>query len=386
MKKWEDIFKDKLGGMEITLPEGSLAEFRTRLDGAESASPVKRFPFGWVMAAAIAAGLAAVLFLCQPTVPENGIQVIRQPESPVAVVPDSIDVSETAPAQSLIAQASMPKPIVHHIAISKEPIIEENPVKTEETVPDKPVEDSAGTEGLDTSTPKTQEGKTIDNPVIATASPFIPSISGTKNVRLKVGSAVGIVGGGSMLAAVVPPIIFGGTYGDPVVIDPTSTEDIPTGSDTHYFPIKVGLSAGIPVADRLRITTGLEYSLYCSNINYSLSGDKQQFAHYLGVPVRLDWIMASNKWLNIYIGGGVEGDYCLGVRLDGDKIKGDGLAFSLLGAGGIQFNASKHIGLYVEPGLSWTIPSKTQTLETYRSSRPVMFFVATGLRINLGMK
>ena len=184
MKKWEDIFKDKLGGMEITLPEGSLAEFRTRLDGAESASPVKRFPFGWVMAAAIAAGLAAVLFLCQPTVPENGIQVIRQPESPVAVVPDSIDVSETAPAQSLIAQASMPKPIVHHIAISKEPIIEENPVKTEETVPDKPVEDSAGTEGLDTSTPKTQEGKTIDNPVIATASPFIPSISGTKNVRL----------------------------------------------------------------------------------------------------------------------------------------------------------------------------------------------------------
>lgn len=381
MKKWEDIFKDKLGGMEITLPEGSLAEFRTRLDGAESASPVKRFPFGWVMAAAIAAGLAAVLFLCQPTVPENGIQVIRQPESPVAVVPDSTDVSETAPAQTLIAQASMPKPIVHPVASSKESIIEENPVKTEETVPDEPVEDSAGTERLDTSTSETQDGKTIDNPVEATISPFIPSNSGTRDVRLKVGPAAGIVGGGSLLAAVVPPIILGGTYGDPVVINPTSTEDIPTGSDTHYFPIKVGMSAGIPIADRLRITTGLDYNLYCSSIKYSLSGNKQQFAHYLGIPVRLDWIMASNKWLDVYIGGGVEGDYCLAAKLDGTKIKGDGLAFSLLGAGGIQFNVSKHIGLYVEPELSWTIPSKTQTLATYRNSRPVMFSIAAGFRI-----
>lgn len=386
MRKWEDIFKDKLGGMEITLPEGSLAEFRTRLDEAESASPVKRFPFGWVMAAAVAAGLAAILFLRQPTVPDNGIQVIRQPESPVAVVSDSTEVSETAPVQTLIAQASMPKQIIPPAARSQEPIIEENPVETEEIVPDKPAEGPVGTGTQDTSTTETQDGKTIDNPVEAATSPFIPSNSGTKNVRLKAGPAAGIVGGGSLLAAVVPPIIFGGTYDDPVVIDPTSTEDIPTGADTHYFPIKVGLSAGIPIADRLRITTGVEYSLYCSNIKYSLSGNKQQFAHYLGVPVRLDWIMASNKWLDVYIGGGVEGDYCLGAKLDGAKIKGDGLAFSLLGAGGVQFNVSKHIGLYVEPELSWTIPSKTRTLETYRSSRPLMFSVATGLRIDLGKK
>lgn len=370
MKKWEDIFKDKLGGMEIVLPEGSLAEFRTRLDGAESASPVKRFPFGWVMAAAVAAGLAAIFFLRQPTVPENGIQVIRQPESPVAVVSDSSEISETASVQTLIAQASMTKSIVLPVALSQEPIIEENPV-----------EDPVGTGTLDTSSPEMQDGKTIDNPVKATTSPLVPSNSGTKNVRLKVGPAAGIVGGGSLLAAVVPPIILGGTYGDPVVINPTSTEDIPTGSDTHYFPIKVGMSAGIPIADRLRITTGLDYNLYCSSIKYSLSGNKQQFAHYLGIPVRLDWIMASNKWLDVYIGGGVEGDYCLAAKLDGTKIKGDGLAFSLLGAGGIQFNVSKHIGLYVEPELSWTIPSKTQTLATYRNSRPVMFSIAAGFRI-----
>lgn len=370
MKKWEDIFKDKLGGMEIVLPEGSLAEFRTRLDGAESASPVKQFPFGWVMAAAVAAGLAAIFFLRQPTVPENGIQVIRQPESPVAVVSDSSEVSETASVQTLIAQASMTKSIVLPVALSQEPIIEENPV-----------EDPVGTGTLDTSSPEMQDGKTIDNPVKATTSPLVPSNSGTKNVRLMVGPAAGIVGGGSLLAAVVPPIILGGTYGDPVVINPTNTEDIPTGSDTHYFPIKVGMSAGIPIADRLRITTGLDYNLYCSSIKYSLSGNKQQFAHYLGIPLRLDWIMASNKWLDVYIGGGVEGDYCLAAKLDGTKIKGDGLAFSLLGAGGIQFNVSKHIGLYVEPELSWTIPSKTQTLATYRNSRPVMFSIAAGFRI-----
>lgn len=386
MKKWEDIFKDKLTGMEITPPEGSFAEFRTRLDGAESASPVKRFPYGWVMAAAVAAGLAALLFLRQQTVPENGIQVIRQPGSHVAVAPDSTDVSETVPAQTLTAQVSMPKPIVHPSAGSRKPILEENTVETEEIIPDKPAEEAVNKNTRDTVAPEAQEGRIIDNPAEPTILPINSNDSGKKCARLKGGPAAGIVGCGSLLAAAVPSIVFGGTYDDPVVINPANTESTSTGSDTHYFPIKVGFSAGIPIADRLRITTGLEYSLYCSNIKYLLSGNKQQFAHYLGVPVRLDWIMASSKWLDIYIGGGVEGDCCLGAKLDGAKIKGDGLAFSLLGAGGVQFNVSKHLGFYVEPELSWTIPSKTRTLETYRSSRPVMFSVATGLRINLGKK
>ena len=55
-----------------------------------------------------------------------------------------------------------------------------------------------------------------------------------------------------------------------------------------------------------------------------------------------------------------------------------------MGAGGIQFNITKRIGIYVEPELSWTVPSENHVLETWRSEYPFMFSVATGLRINFG--
>jgi len=52
----------------------------------------------------------------------------------------------------------------------------------------------------------------------------------------------------------------------------------------------------------------------------------------------------------------------------------------------LKTNITKNIGLYVEPELSWTIPSESRVLETWRSEYPFMFSVATGLRINLGRK
>ena len=165
-------------------------------------------------------------------------------------------------------------------------------------------------------------------------------------------------------------------------MEPEPQKDEPTGSHTHCFPFKGGLSVGIPVAERLKVTTGLEYTLYQSSFTYTLSGEKKQFAHYLGIPVRLDWTLANNRWLDVYLGGGIEGDYCIGATLAGESIKRDGFSFSLLGAGGIQLNITKNIGLYVEPELSWTIPSESRVLETWRSEYPFMFSVATGLRIN----
>ena len=140
---------------------------------------------------------------------------------------------------------------------------------------------------------------------------------------------------------------------------------------------------GIPVSDRLRITTGLEYSLYQTRVSFTKSGEKKQAAHYLGVPLRLDGSLASNRWLDVYVGGGVSGDWCVGATHAGIDIPRDGFSFSLLGAGGVQFKVTRHLGLYVEPEISWTFPSEKRVLETYRSAHPFLFSVATGLRINL---
>ena len=86
METWEEIIINKLRGGEKALPEGSLAEFHSRLDKASDAPARKRGPFVWVMAAVVAAGLAAILFLYHPAVLEDGIITVEQPTDPVAVV------------------------------------------------------------------------------------------------------------------------------------------------------------------------------------------------------------------------------------------------------------------------------------------------------------
>ena len=148
--------------------------------------------------------------------------------------------------------------------------------------------------------------------------------------------------------------------------------------------MKTGLSALIPLTEKLSVTTGLTYSLYRSKFTYSLSGEKTQLAHYLGVPIRLDWTLAANQWLDVYLGAGVAEDLCVGASLGGSAFAKDGPSFTLLGAGGLQWNILPRLGLYVEPELSWTVPSDRQVLKTYRQEHPLVFTVATGLRINLG--
>lgn len=86
METWEEIIINKLRGGEKALPEGSLAEFHSKLDKSSDAPARKRGPFVWVMAAVVAAGLAAILFLYHPAVPEDGIITVEQPTDPVAVV------------------------------------------------------------------------------------------------------------------------------------------------------------------------------------------------------------------------------------------------------------------------------------------------------------
>ncbi len=388
MRNWEDIVKEKLEEPDGTLPESVFAEFQARRSGAAPAPAAKRSPLVWVVATAVAAGLAAILLLRKPSVPEDSIRIVPQPVPTVAVTSDStvIEAEEPLPVRPLIAQAAAPKTVVPKVVV---PEPEEPEVAEPEIV--EPTEEPTVVEPV-AAEPAASE------PAVATTSPFVPQDTPARSVDMHIAPAAGIVAGGGLLAALLAPIAGKGdlmpeqassyseqSYGDPHESNPTSFLN-EVDHFTHAFPFKGGLSVGIPVSERLRITTGLEYSLYQTRVSYTMveiSGEKRQTAHYLGVPLRLDWTLASNRWLDVYVGGGVSGDWCVGATLAGKEIPRDGFSFSLLGAGGVQFNMTRHLGLYVEPEISWTLPSEKRVLETYRSAHPFLFSVATGLRINL---
>ena len=455
MKNWEDIIKDKLEGYESPLPEGSLAEFHARREAAGSPAPSRRSPLIWIVPAAVAAGLAAFLFLGKPGTTDEGIRTIQQPTTTIAAVTDSTDSSseavavEPAPAQPLIAQAVTPK-TTRQPAVSIQDtetetqttdVTETDEATVADTAPaDNEPEAKADTAGPTGTAGSPREGTTVQTPrtggnnAITPNTPYIPEVTISKPTGMKIGSAVGAVAGGGLLAAVVPilaslapnqmgpapemtfmrlasasPLSYYAVKSSStpspgsVYYYMTSSPSQPSGNHQspipkfdysvtnaeHSIPLKLGLTARIPFSERLSVVTGLDYSKYSSIVslnynNYRYDYQRTQNAHYLGIPVRLDWMLASGRWLDVYLGGGIEGDYCLGATLNHDLIETkDGLSFSLLGAGGVQFNINRRIGLDVEPELSWTAPSRHRVLSTYRSENPLMFSVATGLRINL---
>jgi len=90
--------------------------------------------------------------------------------------------------------------------------------------------------------------------------------------------------------------------------------------------------------------------------------------------------------MDVYVGAGGSVDFCVAAHDAGRKIARDGIGFSLIGAGGIQFNISKNLGLFLDPTLSCDLTSGNRTLDTYRSEHSVMLEVSTGLRITVPTK
>lgn len=374
MKTWEEIFKDRLGEREIPLPDESLAEFQAKLDSKAGAPAKRQTPLVWI-AAAVAACLAAIVILRHPAEPQPVDQTALQPSAPVAIVPDSTTVNEPEQSMSLISQAVKPKVVLQPYV---EPQKQNGDIEAHDTIVEEPGDTSAANTGKE--------------PPVTVIPPFVPESAPYVKTTMKVGPAAGIIAGSGLLAAVAMPLVGGvGNNGSVYTpIDGSPGYSNPSFEDaSHCFPLKLGLSFRIPVAARLNLTTGPEYSMYTSHFTCNLpvdagSGHSTQYAQYLGIPIRLDWTLASNRWLDVYVGGGFEADYCIGAVLDGKKVDKDGFGLSLLGAGGIQLNLTGRIGLYVEPEISWTIPSGSHVLYTYRSDHPLMFSLASGVRISLG--
>ena len=405
MKKWEDIVKDMMEEPEGALPESVFAEFRARRATA-GATKAKRFPFVWAIVPAIAAGLAAVLFIRKPTVPDNSVQLIPQPVETYSQVDDSLDTATPPATAPLIAQTTRTN-VVRPAPETVQPeeqaattVVEEIHIPEETPIPE--------TEDIDPQdTPK--EPATDRHPVVPDSAPFVHQPSTEKPaVQVNLGTGGAIAAGGGLLAALatqlsradVSALIPGnhaidgpgspnsnaidgpGSPNSNAIDGPNSTNGLET-THSHRMPLVVGLSVKFPVTEKIGVTTGLEYSLYSSSFSYP-PGEKTQLVHYLGIPVRLDWTFVSSRWLDAYLGTGVKGDLCLGATMDGQSIGKGGPAFRLLGAGGIQFNATRNLSLFVEPEISWTVPSERRVLSTYSSEHPWMFTVATGVRINLG--
>lgn len=390
MKNWEDIIKDRLEGYESPLPEGSLAGFRAL---RASGKPVKKgHTLVWVMATAVAAGIAAFIILQQPSSQEESIHVINKRPEAVAQVDKPVSVQEPVKeAETEVVTETVTKSVKKEVTPRKETVSVEvtEPVAVVETIEEtettKEVEATEVAESAEVveSTDVVESGVSTWTPVLTETHRPVKM-----NIRPVVG---GVLGGGA--AAVLTAVLLPGSnlaYSDEKAydFDPGSGmlhegEKMKVLSESHSMPLKLGLSARFPVSNRLHFTGGVEYSLYSSKFTVGTSYSStiiSQHCNYLGIPMRLDWSLASGRWLDLYIGAGIEPEFCTYAKYDGKNIKKDGAALSLIGAGGLQFNFTRHMGIYAEPQFGWYVLSSKKVLDNFRNENPLIFTISTGLR------
>ena len=153
----------------------------------------------------------------------------------------------------------------------------------------------------------------------------------------------------------------------------------------HELPISFGLSARIFLTDRLAINTGLSYTRY-SSLRSRFSYDTNdlhkdwQYAHYLGIPVRLDWMAVNKKHFNLYLGAGLQADKCVYAIAGNERLYEREVLFGLNGAMGLQVNIVPMVGLYIEPEVSYAL--NKGSIETFRSDEPFVITARGGLRFN----
>lgn len=159
-----------------------------------------------------------------------------------------------------------------------------------------------------------------------------------------------------------------------------------TDEFSHQMPVSVGLSLRFGITDRLSINTGVNYTRYASTRNRSYIGKphiqpERQYVHYIGIPVRLDWIAVNRKLFNLYLGAGFTMDKCVFASVGGERLYEKQVLFGLNATAGIQVNLAPKAALFLEPEFSYNI--NKGTIETYRYEHPLMLSARAGLRLNL---
>ena len=155
-------------------------------------------------------------------------------------------------------------------------------------------------------------------------------------------------------------------------------------SYSHEIPISFGVSVRYNLTDKLSVNTGLNYTRYTSTREryyYTGGADMdKQYAHYLGIPVRLDWLAVNKKHFNFYIGAGVQADKCIYATVGNERLREKEVLFGLNGALGFQVNIVPMVGLYFEPEISYAL--NEGSIETFRYNEPLMISARAGLRFN----
>ena len=375
MEDWIDIIRQRLQEAETPLPPGDWEAF-------EASVPPARRPrvLPWVISALAAAAVAAVLLI--PRQKEES--VLEQPLASVErVEPDApVTIAEALPSDSPVRPSAPPsKPVVRKpTAVPAAP----TQVSAEEPVPQNPVseqEPDAIEEVLDEPAAEptvSQETQSVEETewkdVFASEQP-----SGAKpGPRIAISPHIGSTGSRSRSFDYNPIYVSGIFAHTGGAYSFLSLETFPI---RHFLPLSFGLEISYFPSSRMALTSGLDLSIYNSVRTVRTLGEMRQRVHYLGIPFKAEWVAWQAGRFSTWLGAGVKVDRCIRARIGDLSVQDNTFHWSVMADASLQYALTEHLGLYVQPEVSWYFKPTHPVLQTYRTEHPFMFTVGAGLRI-----
>ena len=149
----------------------------------------------------------------------------------------------------------------------------------------------------------------------------------------------------------------------------------------HRQPVSVGFSVRKELGKGFSVETGLMYTFLSSDLRFEDSSEElSQKLHYLGIPLRANWNFVDTRLFTLYLSAGGAVEKCVYGKLGSDDLSQRPWQFSVLGAVGVQYNLSKRVGIYAEPGVSYYFDDAS-SLQTLRKEHPCSFTLQAGLRL-----
>ena len=397
MEDWTDIIGEELESIEGSLPADDWNVVQRKY--AVSRKKKRAAMFAWAGGlASVAAAIALIILLFRPQVdPVNDRVVAEELPSVEALMPDDPALAEILSDSTSVSPDSpkkRPDPVSVDVDDNSEAVL----IAEDSSEPETTASPSAEEEVFEV----VKDTTSVTEKLIADASDvrdgfgfedFPENETRRKRRKMSIGVS-GMSTAESMVkldADFAPPMLQ-----EPVPpLDSTGT-DIPeetypmmkskggyTDNYDHDVPVSVGLSARFFLTDRLAVSTGLNYSMYSSvrDRYFHASRDHQkdrQNVHYLGIPVRLDWMIVNRKYFNLYLGAGGQIDKCVYAKVGDERLREKEFIFSVGGAMGLQVNVIPAVGVYFEPDFSYTL--NEGSLKTFRVKDPFMLSARAGLR------
>lgn len=414
-EQWIQQMQQKLAGYRQPAPEVSWDEIEKALANNRQKAKARmvqlwtrRIAAAVVVLVAVTAGYLALNRKEETTIANNVETEVRHEKENPQPKEEKIVAKESVSHKSKILSVSHKPQVLPTDTLPSEPLPEPEVLQQEEEIPVQLAEESSAPHDEDSHT---QIANTSPMPLPLDYPTDIrkPAVSGNRLM-----AKVYLTNGAMKETEHNIPTEIIHTYnyvivgpdGKPLDVPTRSLSDYASGAGKndvyHNLPVRYGLSLRYRLNNRWSLESGLVYTRLCSDIHTALPTDLKPELHvtanieqtlsYIGIPVNVSYQLWGSRYGNLYVTAGGMAEKMVKGRLHVEKseeweektesVSIRPLQFSVNGAIGAEFNLSRWLSIYAEPGVGYYFDNGS-SLPTYYRDKPFGFNLNVGLKINI---